>query len=203
MKNLILNLLAWGTGAPFTMRGFTRDVALTYRMKAGFPGDVNRTHPACITSEAQSEATPVTLYGQAVLVDTVDPDQGVRPFGAGDTAVTKIWGVAVRVFPNSPGGTVSAPGAAASLGSAAVPTTGILDVLRSGFAMVKIPAAEAAVAKKGGAVFIRCAAAAADDPVAGFKAQADGGNTAALDTFIYTFNGSADADGNVEVCVNV
>ena len=42
-----------------------------------------------------------------------------------------------------------------------------------------------------------------DDPVGGFKAQADGGNTAALDVEKYQFNGSADANGNVEICINV
>lgn len=204
LKNLILTLISWGTGRSFAMRSMTHDVAFKFRMGAGLPGEANRTHPVTITTEMQSVANPSTSYGQAVVVDTGDANRGVRPFAGGDAGLTQIWGVTVRPFPTSPGGTVTAPGASATLGSAAPSATGVIDVERRGFIMVKIPAAEAALATKGSAVFVRCAASpGADDPVSGFKAQADGGNTAALDTTAYTFNGSADASGNVELCVKV
>lgn len=205
MKHLLLALISAITGVSFSAAGrrahFTKDIAFKYRMGAGFPGDVNRTHPASISPEMICVATPPTAYGQAVLAAAANA--GVRPFGAGDGAIDTVWGVTVRPFPTSPGGNVVAPGAASALGGGTPPATGVIDVCRSGYMMAKIPAAEAALALKGSAVFVRVAAAAADDPVGGFKAQADGGNTAALDPEKYNFNGNADANGNVEVCINI
>lgn len=194
LKQLITTLLAWGSGMPVRQRAFTKDVAFTYRMGAGFPGDVNRTHPADIEPVLQSN-TPFTAYGQAVVI-AADGTNGVRPFGAGDGAVVAIWGVTVRPFPTQQ----RSGGDSAALGAATPPTTGVADVLKHGYIMVKVPATDPAPAK-GGAVFVRIAAAAADDPVGGFKTQADGGNTAALTADRYCFNGPADANGNVELIV--
>lgn len=180
-------------------RSRTCDVAFAYRMGAGFPGDVNRTHPASIEPARQDDDTPMTLYGQAAIA-TKDADNAVRPFAAADTGLDTMWGVSVRPFPTQQ----TTGGPAASFGVAVPPTNGPIDILRSGYIMVKIPAAEAALAFKGGAVFVRCQnSPGADDPVGGFKAQADGGNTAALNVKVYQFNGPADAQGNVELCVNV
>lgn len=195
LKRLLTTLLAWGSGMPVSKRAFTRDAAFVYRMGAGFPGDVNRTHPADIEPVLQS-GTPFTAYGQAVVI-AADGTNGVRPLGAGDAALTKIWGVTVRPFPTQQ----RSGGDSASLGSATPPTTGTADVLKHGYIMVKVPATDPAPAK-GGAVFVRVAnSPGADDPVGGFKTQADGGNTAALDTDRYVFNGPADANGNVELIV--
>lgn len=199
---LLLSFIAAITGVPFKNRAFTRDVAFGFRMPGGIAGDINRMHPASVEPCLIDSAAPPTMYGEAVLA-TADALNAVRPFAAGDAAVDTIWGVTVRPYPASQGGTVVAPGAASAFGSGTPPATGVIDVLRSGYMTVKIPAAEAALAFKGGAVFVRCAAAAADDPIGGFKAQDDAGNATALDVKRYQFNGPADANGNVELCVNV
>src|SRR5262249_5668758 len=81
--------------APGVVRGRarTRDygsTAIAYRMQAGFPGDVNRMHPASIEPCLIDASAPPTAYGQAVLVDGTT--QGVRPLVAGDQALTDVYG---------------------------------------------------------------------------------------------------------------
>ena len=68
--------------------------------------------------------------------------------------------------------------------------------------MGKIPAGSTQPVK-GGAVFVWCAATSGSHIQGGFESVASGGNTAALDTTRYQFNGPADANGNVEVCINI
>lgn len=172
----------------------TRDAAFGFRMGAGFPGDVNRTHPASIEPALVDSGDPATAYGMAVLVDAVT--QGVRKFVAGDTAVTKAYGVTVRPYPSQQM-TASNYGEAA-FGAATPPTTGAIDVLRQGYIMGKVPAGQAPV--KGGAVHIWCAASSGVHVQGGFEAAADAGNTASITNA--TFNGSPDADGNVEIVFN-
>lgn len=201
-KTFLHNLIAglFGRGAIQRGRRLTCDtssMAFGFRMGAGFAGDVNRTHPFSVEPNLICVATPPTALGQAVL--DAAANAGVRPFGAGDGAAVDMAGVTVRAYPTQQ----TTGGMSSAFGSVTPPTSGVTDVLREGYIMVKIPVAEAAVAAKGGAVFVRCAAAAADDPVGGFKAQADGGNTAALSAIRYTFNGPADAAGIVELRVRI
>lgn len=174
-------------------------VAFPFRMGAGFPGDVNRGHPASIEPTLIDASAPPTSYGQAVLVDSTT--EGVRPFAAGDTAITVIWGVTVRPFPMQ-ASTGTAYGGAA-FGAATPPPSGAIDVLRSGYIMgTALPAGASAVVK-GGAVFVWCAASTGAHVQGGFESSASGGNTAALDVTRYQFNGPADANGNVEICCNI
>jgi hypothetical protein len=56
------------------------------------------------------------------------------------------------------------------------------------------------VAQKGGAVFIWVAATSGAHIQGGFEVAASGGNTCALDES-YSFNGPADANGNVEISI--
>lgn len=176
-------------------RAKVRDVAFPFRMGAGFPGDVNRTHPASISPNLICAATPPTAYGQAVIVDATT--QGVRPLAAADTAITNVWGVTVRPYPIQASSGTAYGGAA--IGAATPPTTGIIDVLDSGYIMVKVPAGQAPI--KGGAVFVWCAAASGAHVQGGFETIASGGNTCALDVNEYQFNGAPDANGNVEIRV--
>ena len=173
-------------------------VAFPFRMGAGFPGDVNRGHPQSVEPVLIDPTNPPTAYGQPVLIVTAS--NGVRPFAAGDTSVTVIWGVTVRPFPTQASSGTAFGGAA--IGSITPPTTGAADVLRAGYIMGKIPAGSTQPVK-GGAVFVWCAATSGSHIQGGFESVASGGNTAALDTTRYQFNGPADANGNVEVCINI
>lgn len=202
-KKLITLVVAAAFGSPTPAvagiprgRCKTRDVAFPFRMGAGFPGDVNRTHPVSIEPVLIDEDDPPAGYGFPTIVDTVTG--GVRGFVAGDTAVDTVWGTLVRPYPTQQ----QTGGMTASLGSATPPTEGVADVMRSGYMMVNLAAGTGA-AKKGSAVFIWCAVSAGDHVQGGFEDAADGGNTAALDPERYQFNGLPDADGNVEVCINV
>ena len=170
--------------------------AFSFRMGAGFPGDVGR-HFASIEPALIDASSPPTAYGQAVVIDQAS--NGVRPFAAGDTAITAPWGVTVRPYPIQQPQTNQDYGAI-GFGSAAPPTSGAIDILRMGYIMTVLPAGSAAV-KKGGAVFVWCAATSGAHIQGGFESAASGGNTAALDTELYQFKGPADSNGNVEISV--
>ncbi len=82
MKKTLIALAALAACAGITTRARTHDVAFTYRMGGGFPGDVNRTHPASILPGLMNATTPVRLYGDPVLVNQAD--NTVRGFAASD-----------------------------------------------------------------------------------------------------------------------
>lgn len=195
MIKKLISLAVAALFRPAVIRSSTRDVAFQFRMGAGFPGDVNRTHPVSIEPVLIDEDDPPAAYGFPVLVDATT--HGVRGFVAGDTAVDTIWGVTVRPYPTQQ----QSGGMSADFGSATPPETGTMDVMRSGYIMVKLPVGQAPV--KGGAVFIWCAVSSGAHIQGGFEDAASGGNTAALDPEKYQFNGGADANGNVEISVNV
>ena len=112
------------------IRARTRDVAFPYRMGAGFPGTVNRTHPASIVPRKINTSTPPLAYGMGVLVTA----NSVRQIAAGDTAVTRLYGIAVRPYPTQQ----QSGGMTATIGAATPPTSGVMDVLRSGFISVRV-----------------------------------------------------------------
>lgn len=173
----------------------TNDIAYQYRMTGGFPGDVSRTHPATIEPVLIDASAPPQFYGEAVLVDGAT--QGVRPFTTTDTAVTAAYGVLVRPYPfqQSSGSNYGA----ASIGAATPPASGAADALRAGYISVTVPAGQTPV--KDGAVYVWCAASTGGHIQGGFEASASNGNTAALTNC--TFNGSPDANGNVELAFNI
>ena len=96
-------------------RAFTRDVAFTFRMGAGFPGDVTRSRPFSVLPGMLNVAAPPAAYGNPVLVGA----DGIsyRGISAADGSATPaaIAGVLARPFPTqqSTGGMASAIGAAA------------------------------------------------------------------------------------------
>lgn len=177
------------------IRAKTKDVAFLFRMGAGNPGDVNRTHPASIEGALQHATTPVKGYGHAAVIDTTT--QTVRSVASGDTAITDVYGFAVRPYPTQSSGG-SAYGAE-SLGSA-TPPGGPIDILRAGYIMGQLPAG-AAAAKKGGQVFIWVAADSGAHKQGGVEVAASAGNTAALSKA--TFNGTQDSNGVVEIAYNI
>jgi hypothetical protein len=199
MTNYFRKLLAALFGAAVIYRGprFTTDVAFAFRMGNGFPGDVTRTHPVEIEPTAQSN-TPVTAYGVPVVI-AADGTNGVRGIGGGDGALTTIYGVSVRSFPQQAASAAGNFGAQA-FGAATPPPNMPLPVMREGYIAVLVPT-DAVLAVKGGPVFVWIAASAGTHTQGGFETAANGGNTIALSPSRYMFNGPQDASGNIELVV--
>ena len=171
-----------------TRRHMTQDVAYQYRMGGGFAGEVNRMHPASIEPCLINTTTPPKAYGHVVLADTTN---GVRSVAAGDTGVTRIYGVAVRPYPTQQ----TSGGMSSSFGVAAPPTSGVLDVLRAGYITVKC----VGTPKKDDPVFVWVAVDGSGNLQGQVRATASAGNTAAIANA--RFNGVPDADGVVEIVV--
>jgi hypothetical protein len=178
----------------------TRDVAFQFRMGAAFPGEVNRAHPFNITAELIDSVSPPTLYGQAVVIDsTADAGiGGVRPFAAGDGAQLP-WGFTVRPYPTQQA-TAASLGAPASFGNATPPTTGVIDVLRSGFIMVQLAINNGGTIYKGAQVYV-CINTTGAHVAGTIEAGSVGGTNVALTGCF--FNGTPDANGFVEISANV
>lgn len=177
------------------------DVAFPFRMGAGFPGDVNRTHPVEIEATLLATVNPVAFYGfPGIMMVTggVQPN-AIRGFTVGDDGVVDAWGFAVRPFPIQQG----TGGMTSNFGASAIPVSPpVADFMRSGLMMVSIPAGQNP--SKGDPVFVWCAASVGLHVQGGCEAVAGGGaNTAALSATKYTFNGPADANGNVEIAVRI
>lgn len=173
--------------------GVTHDVAFTYRMGSGFPGDITRAHPMSVVAGLNnSSVQAVRSYGDAVFVNTATND--IRGAVAGDGSVTpaKIFGVCVRPYPIQQQAQTTFNTA---IGAAAVPAGAVVDTLRSGFIMVKLPAG--AVVTKDGTVYVWCAATASTNIQGQFVASASGTNT--LTVTNAKFTGPADANGNAEI----
>jgi hypothetical protein len=135
--------------------GRTRDIAIDFRMLAGFAGAVNRTHPANIEPVLIDQNAPPLYYGQGVVIDPTT--QGVRPLVAADSGLSDVYGVTVRPFPISQtSGTLPL---SATIGAATPPAAGLMDVLTFGYIMVPFNANGAAPVK-GGPAYIWVAATA-------------------------------------------
>jgi hypothetical protein len=175
-------------------RCYTRDVAFNYRMPGGFAGDINRSHPASVEPVLWDVTSPPTFTGQAVVVDS--GTHNVRACGVtDDSALTDIYGVAVRVFPIQQ----STGGMSASFGVSAPPANQPGDVLKSGYIMV--PVSNAGVPVKGGAVFVWAKPNSGAHVQGGFETTATGGSTIALPLNSYSWNGGPDANGIAELIV--
>lgn len=175
------------------IRARTNDVAYQFRMGSGFPGDVNRTHPASIEPVINSTSSPMTAFGQAVLLDS---SGFARPFTTGDQSntVPAGYGVSVRPYPFQ-------QSSASNFGQAdfgsATPPAGVLDVLREGYIIVKIPASE--TPKKGDPVYVWATASAGSQVQGGFTSVYSAGNTTQFRKA--TFTASPDAQGYVEISI--
>ena len=176
---------------PPSFRARTCDVAITYRMIAGFPGDINRTHPFSVLPGLVNTTNPPAAYGGPVFVNTADST--IRGVIAGDGSVTPgpVWGFLVRPYPMQQ----SSGGMSASAGAITPPTTGVCDVLREGYIMAKLPAGS--VVTKGGTVYVWAAASSGNHVQGQLEPSASGTNTFTLNNAY--FLGPADANGNVEV----
>ena len=162
-------------------------VAFLTRMPYGIPGDVTRQSQAKIEAQVFNASLPFAGYG---LVGKIASGKFV-PFAGAETDADD-YGILVRPYP------ITGTNASDPLGTSVPPTSGLADVLRSGYINVKNNAGTPAV---GGAVYVRVAAAAAGKPIGGFEAVADSTNTIVLTGA--TFAGAADANGNVEIAYNI
>lgn len=170
-----------------------RDVAFQYRMGAGSPGDVTRTHPASIEPCLIDPAAPPTAFGQPVVAGA---NNGVRRLAAGDTALTTVYGFTVRPYPFQPDAATNY--GAVGFGNGSPPLNQPLDVLKLGSILTKLGGA--GVPTKGGSVFVWIAVDSGSHVQGQVETSATGGSTIALPSTI-TFNGPADADGVVELVV--
>ena len=193
--------------SPHVLRGAsvgrfrTVDTAFTFRMGAGFAGDVNRGHPASIQPALNSPVNPVLGYGLPVVVDTAGgANSGVRGIAAGDGALTDIWGVSVRPYPIQQSTTANQSGAV-PYGSVTPPANQPIDVLRGGYVMVNVNILVASPVK-GGAVFVWFAASGGGHTQGGFEGGATGGSTIALDPKFFQWNSSPDSNGVAELILN-
>jgi len=173
-------------------RAITNDVAFGFRMGAGFPGDVNRTHPFSVEPGLHDANDPIRLYGDPVLIDV--SANAFRGFAVGDTAITAIDGVLVRSFPTQQ----TSGGMSAAIGAAVPPLApAVIDVLTDGYIMVKCNNFAVNAPVKGGAVFVRTAATAGNLVQGGFHAADDGAN--AVEITNAEWNGPCDAAGIAEL----
>lgn len=202
LTKILLTLIAWGAGQTMAQRVAVcdaNDSTIKFRMDAGYPGDVTRTHPVSIMSYqvgAGGVGGSASLFGLPVIFDGLG---GVRDFDVADTALDTVAGFTVRQFPIAQ----RTGGDSASIGTSTPPgANGIIPVLRSGYIMARLNDVSAAP-KLGDAVFVWCAADSGIHKQGGLEILASGGNTAALDPKKYQFQGPGDAKGNVEISVNV
>jgi hypothetical protein len=164
--------------------------AILYRMAAGIPGAITRAGQAKSVEGINLDTTNYPQsYGVPVAIDATS--KAIRKIMTGDTAAS-IYGLYVRPYPTQ-------GGANDPLGSATPPTSGIANVMRSGYMTVQLNGATASA--KGGTVYVRVAAAATGKPIGGIEAAADSTNTIIMANAI--FMGPADANGNVEVSYNI
>lgn len=175
-----------------TARARTNDVAFTFRMGAGFPGDINRTHPFSAVPGLMDSTDKIRLYGDPALISSTGTYRG---FKAGDTA-TAIAGVLVRPYPIQQ----TTGGMSAAIGAATPPDgPAVIDVLEDGFIMVKCNDFAANPCIKGGAVYVRIAATSGNKIQGGFHAVADSTNTVAITNA--QWNSTPDASGVAEIRV--
>jgi len=177
-------------------------VAFTYRMGAGFAGDVNRTHPAGIEPNINDATNPILFPGQAGLYNT---SAGTfRAIISGDVGATAISGVAVRQFPTqATGPSVSTENwgeADFSTGyTGNISPANCLDVLKSGYIMVPVNGTPS----KGGTVYVWYGATSAPHYQGGFEASS-GASTLTLSGNNQTYyNSGPDAYGICELAFNI
>jgi hypothetical protein len=173
----------------------TCDTSYTFRMTAGAAGDISRAHPASIQPCLGDPTNFPTAYGQPVVVDSVS--EGVRPIGAGDSALTQIWGVTCRPYPIQQSTTSNNYGEV-NYGSIAPPLLQPIDVMTVGYMMVPVVGAPI----KGGSVWIWYAASGGGHTQGGFEAANTGGSTLALNGN-YAWNSPPDTNGIAELKIVV
>ena len=186
------------------IRSRTTDVAFKFRMGAGYPGDVTRTHPVDIFPELADSTNPPVFAGQGVIVDS--SSHAVRKLVTGDgVSGATLYGITVRTFPfqQSQTGTSSYDGknnfGAVGFGGANLPVTPEVDIMRRGTMIVAVPAGQTPV--KGGAVYIWNVASTGAHVQGTFEALNGTTNTTLVSNAVW--NSGADANGYAEIAFNI
>ena len=160
-------------------------MAINTEMPAGFNGQVARTSFAVIESKFVKSSAPVASYGCACRLDG-DTVAALT----GSTTAAQVYGFVVRPqvtalaqYPNAGFDDFEAPDVGQPQG-----------ILVKGYLNVKV---NNGVAAAGGDVYVRVAAGAADKPIGGVEAVADGSNTVKLANAMFV--GTADEYGVAEI----
>lgn len=192
MKKSLIALAVAAACYGTAIRASTQDVAFTYRMGAGFPGDVNRTNPFSVVPRKMDATTPVRSYGHAVFYDSTN--NTARGAIAADNTLVRLQGVLVRPYPTQQ----TSGGMSASFGAATPPgANNAVDVIEDGHVFVKVDNIAAGAPSLGGAVYVWCAASAGNDVQGGFRCAASAGNAAVIANAQWV--GPADANGVAEL----
>ena len=157
--------------------------AYTTRMPAGFAGNISRDDNLLVDPVIIDSGTPPTAYGSVVKLVS----SKAQPVASGD-AGSVAYGWSARPYP--------VQSTTNSLGVAAPPASGIINVMRRGFMTVNLVLGTAA---KGGQVYVVTTAGgsvAVGDIVT--SSSPAGGGTGVVVTGA-TFMGAADANGIVEI----
>lgn len=133
--------------------------AYTFRMPAGFAGDLQRAEVATIESQLIDSNTPPTAFGVPVKLVSGK----LQPIAAGDTA-SVVYGMYLRPYPIQGNGTDP-------LGTSTPPTSGTGDVLRRGYCNAQLNGTTAAA--KDAPVYMRVGNASAGKPIGGIEAAAE------------------------------
>ena len=191
MKKTQLRLaVAAALGTMFATRTHAEDVAYGFRMGAGSPGDVNRTHPvSIIPGLLNTSVQSPRLFGDPVLVDTAT--NSYRGITATDTTTPMtIDGVLVRPYPTQQ----TSGGMSSSFGVGAPAANQPCDVIETGYVMVKVNFGGQPTKK--GAVYIWIAASSGNHVQGGFEATPGANLVLVTNAF---FNGPPDANGITEL----
>jgi len=165
-------------------------VSILSRMSVGVAGDVSRPS-ATVESMLIDSGTPITAFGQFCKLVSGK----VRPATlAGDVSI--LAGLTVRPYP-SPNQSLAAQG----LGAGTPAASGIIDVMRRGY--MTVVAKGAGAVTKGAAVYL-CTTAGGVYALGDIVASATPGSGSAGTAIPgASFQGPADANGNVEIAYNL
>jgi hypothetical protein len=181
----------------FAGRRRTADISFLAQSPTGFIGRLTRTVPAPkVFPYLQDGTNPVASFGLACLQTA----STVRGMLAGDTAVTSIFGITVGNFPFQQQSTNNY-GSATIGGLIACPTSGVLDVMKSGAMMVYCNSAQAPTANLTSGVYVWIAATSGTHIQGGFETAANSTNTIGPLPNAY-FNGPGDSTGAIELTFN-
>lgn len=162
--------------------------AILSRAPTGFAGGVSRASEGrVIQPELIYATTPPTAYGQFLKYN----GSAVTPMASGDAA-TVFAGIAVRSYPVQ--STTNA------MGAAVPPTTGFIDMLRSGFVTLILALGTAA---KGGQVYVVTTAGGTVNVGDLVTAASPAGGGTAVAIVGAMFEGPAGPDGIVEISLNL
>jgi hypothetical protein len=187
-------------------RARTHDISYGYRMPAGFPGAVNRTHPASVYPVMldQTAGQVPASYGVALVYNA--GNNTVRQLKAADQSDSTplaVAGLLVRPWPVQGGSSAGAFGQQALTDATAPVTTVPNDMLTSGRMLVQVNGAGAAGLNIDSDVYVWCAASAGSHVLGGFEPAASAGNTVKIANAKYRGPGDANNVAEIEVFPSV